>query len=90
MADIGISSLKRHKLYSRSEWAAAVAPGAGGGKHMFDLLSEFRDLYEHRLKKLDEADNVGEDTTKVVKKCIDTTIDNNIVGNFENGFCSHC
>ena len=70
MADVGINSLKRQKLYSRSEWAAAVAPGTGGGKHMFDLLSEFRDLYEHRLKKLDDADNAGEDTTKVIRHAL--------------------
>ena len=65
MSDIGISSIKRHKLHSRAEWAAAVVPGAEGGKRMFNLLSEFRDLYEQRLRKLDDADTAGEDTTKV-------------------------
>ena len=32
---------------------------------MKNLLSEFRELYEEKLRQLDDVDKLGEDTTKV-------------------------
>lgn len=40
-------------------------PSAGKKGQMRSLLGEFKGLYESRLKKLDEADKTGEETTKV-------------------------
>ena len=37
----------------------------GHGGHMQDILSEFRGLYESRMRRVDEAEAQGEDTTKV-------------------------
>ncbi len=38
---------------------------ARGSKQMQGLLSEFRGLYESRLRKLDEEEKVGKNTQKV-------------------------
>ena len=36
---------------------------------MQGLLTEFRGVYEGRLRRLDEADRQGEDTQKVLMSC---------------------
>ena len=40
--------------------------GAGGGEgQMHGLLAEFKGLYEGKLRRLDDAERIGEDTSKV-------------------------
>ena len=41
-------------------------PGERRNGQMEGLLSEFRDLYESKLRRLDEAERAGEDTQKVI------------------------
>ena len=38
---------------------------------MQNLLGEFKGLYETRLRRLDEAEHSGEDTTKVLNRITD-------------------
>ena len=71
MADRGYGSPARRVLPNgSSDMSREMSRNPG---QMQGLLSEFRGLYEGRLRHLDDADRAGEDTQKVIKTKINSS-----------------
>ena len=57
------SSVAMERAYENGGTTVTVVSSTSG--QMQGLLSEFKGLYEGRLKRLDEVEAAGEETTKV-------------------------